>query len=93
MNYAELMEFWVPVAEKLIPLGDCKPRSDDRGYRRYYMLDDLLGCHEYEHNYFRSGSQFSPLEDSLKKLLVTLRDSPHAHTILRAYQIQRGIKP
>jgi hypothetical protein len=93
VTFQELKEYWQPVAEKLVPAMHQRWDETTRGYRRYYMLDDLLGIHEYEHNYFRYNSGYPPLQDDLRKLLATLRDSPHAHAILRAYQIQRGIKP
>lgn len=91
MTYAELNQYWVPVAERLIPEIHQRWDETSRGYRRYYMLDDALGIHEYEYNYFRNRSGQPPMDESLKKLLVAL-NSPHASTLLKVYQIQRGIK-
>lgn len=104
MTYDELIKYWIPAAKNLISDARCPkggghdaPGYSDRGHWQFYMLDDLLGVHEYEFGYYKrrismSVSRHAPMPEELKNLLIMLA-GPHGHALLKAYRIRKGLEP
>lgn len=101
MTYDELIKYWIPVARNFI--SDARRPADahdvlgcgDRGHWQFYMLDDLLGVHEYEFGYYRRRThvpRHDPMPEELKNLLIMLA-GPHGHALLKTYRIRKGLEP
>jgi hypothetical protein len=89
MNLDDFVNYWEPACENLF--GERPDTSIEENIKYYRKLDSALGTETYKRFWNRSMQKDFPMEENLKNLLVKLA-GPHGKALLRAYQIQHGVK-
>lgn len=85
MTMEEFDKYWAPVAHKFYPNA---PLNGD--LRAVRMLSKALGLWSEYKEWLEIKKDDPSMTDELKQLLLKLA-GPHGRTILKAYQVQRGI--
>lgn len=91
MNHHDLIDYWIPACESvytdgLTPLPmNVRDRIDF-----YHRLDKDLDIREYHFYRVNPPQDDKPISADLRELLIKLA-GPHGKTILKAYQIRKGI--
>lgn len=83
MNADDNYDYWEPAAVALFP--DLSVEDSEKA------LECALGCTDYTDFIMRPAMDDFHIPEEKRKLLKALA-GPHGKAILRAYQIQRGIK-
>lgn len=82
MTNDELLDLWEPAADRLF--------SDTNQFSKLKHLDEALGTRHYSVWCHSNSLQDEPLPKEMTDLLKKIL-GPHGNTILKAYQIRKGI--
>lgn len=86
MTAEEFITIWVPARNALYPEGK---RLGGKTKASQLMREALGARATKEHIEYYTNKDY-PMDEELKRILLLLA-GPHAHTILKAYRIRKGL--